>query len=119
MTTSEKMTNRKAIQFVLDNCDVPADVRAKFEAMAVAIDKKNGAERKPSARQIENEGIKSAILAEMEVNHLYTIQEMLKGFTCFGEGMTSQRVSALMAQLVEAGKVVRTIDKRKTYFSLV
>lgn len=115
---SEKITNRKALQFVLDNCEVPADVRAKIDAMIVAIDKKNGAERKPSARQVENEGIKATILNQMEVNHLYDIQTMIKTFEGLGEAMTSQRMSALLKQLVDEGKVVRSVDKRKTYFSL-
>ena len=119
MTNADKMTNRKALEYVLANCELPADVRTKCEAMLTALEKKSGVERKPSARQIENEGIKATLLAQMEVNHLYTISEVLKTFDGLGEGMTSQRISALFSQLVEAGKVVRTIDKRKTYFSLV
>lgn len=118
MTNKDKMTNRKALQFVLDNCNVPADVQEKVEGMIVALDKKSGAERKPSARQVENEGIKAKIVAAMEPNTLYSITDMLKSFDCFDETFTSQRVSALLAQLVEAKLVVRVVDKRKTYFSL-
>lgn len=116
---TDKMTNRKALEYVLANCDVPADVRGKMEAMIAAIEKKSGAERKPSARQIENEGIKGVILGQMEANRLYDIQTMLKTFDGLGEAMTSQRMSALLKQLVDEGKVVRSVDKRKTYFSLV
>jgi len=36
----------------------------------------------------------------------------------FGEELSSQRVSAIVRQLKESGKVVRTEEKRKAYFSL-
>lgn len=117
MTNTDKMTNRKALQFVLDNCDVPDDVHEKIEAMIAAIDKKSGAERKPSARQVANEELKAAILRQMEVNTLYDIQTMLKTFEGFND-ISSQHLSALLKQLVDEGKVVRSVDKRKTYFSL-
>ena len=34
-------------------------------------------------------------------------------------GLTPQKVSALMKQLIEAGKVEKTKDKKVTYFSLI
>lgn len=33
--------------------------------------------------------------------------------------LTNQRVSALLRQLKDEGKVVKTVDKRKSYFQLV
>ena len=113
------MTNKGALNFVLTTFgeQIPADVAEKLNGMIAQLDKKSGAERKPSARQVENEEIKENILNHMEQGMLYTITDMLKTFE-LGEDMSSQRISALLTQLVADGKVVRTTDKRKVYFSL-
>jgi predicted transcriptional regulator len=81
------------------------------------LSKKNSAEKKPTAQQTANAGIQTAILENMEVNRLYTITELIKSVPECAD-LTNQRVSALVRQLVDAGKVVRTEDKRKAYFSL-
>ena len=75
-------------------------------------------ERKPTKTQIANEGFKEVILANMESGRLYTITEITKEMP-FGTELSTQRVSALVRQLKESGKVVRTEEKRKAYFSLV
>ena len=46
-----KMTNVKAIEFVLTNCNVPADVAEKLTAMKASFEKKSSAERKPTPTQ--------------------------------------------------------------------
>ena len=81
------------------------------------LSKKNSADKKPTAQQTANAGIQSAILNGMEQNHLYTITDLIKTIPECAD-LTNQRVSALVRQLVDAGKVVRTTDKRKAYFSL-
>ena len=115
---NEKMTKKDYFAQIKANYDLKADEIAFIDHEIELLSKKSSAERKPSARQVENETIKAGILAEMAENTLYTIGEMLKNFACFGEDMTSQRVSALVAQLVDEGKVVREMDKRKAYFKL-
>ena len=82
------------------------------------LTKKNSAEKKPTAQQVANDGIKTAIVEGMEPNRLYTVTEIIKSIPACAD-MTNQRVSALLRQLVEAGKVKRTEDKRKAYFSKV
>ena len=81
------------------------------------LSKKNSSEKKPTAQQTANEGIKTAIVEGMEQNRLYTITELIKEIPECAD-MTNQRVSALVRQLVDSGAVVRTEDKRKAYFSL-
>ena len=82
------------------------------------LTKKNSAEKKPTAQQVQNAGIATAIVEGMEPNRLYTVTEVIKSIPACAD-LTNQRVSALLRQLVEAGKVKRTEDKRKAYFSLV
>ncbi len=81
------------------------------------LDKKNSSEKKPTAQQTANEGIKQAILDKMEEGKMYTITEIIKTVPECAD-LTNQRVSALMRQLIEAKLVERVEDKRKAYFTL-
>ena len=81
--------------------------------------KKNSTERKPTAKQIENEGFKSDILAYMEPNVLYAAGDILKNVPSIVDAdMSINRVSALMTQLKEAGAVTVTVEKRKNFYAL-
>lgn len=114
----EKMTNSKALAFVIANCEVPADVKEKLEKMKAQVDKKNGAERKPTATQKENVGYKSAILEYLATcKEGQTIGDIIKGCAEVSD-LTNQRVSAIVRQLKDEGSVVREEIKRKAYFSL-
>ena len=116
-TMANKMTNKGALQFVLDTYDVPAEVAEKLTNMVAQLEKKSGAERKPTARQVENSKVKEKIASQMEPNVLYTVGEMLKKFDTT-EDMTSQRLTALLTQMAEDGVVEKTKDKGKSLFSL-
>lgn len=116
--TMEKMTNSKALAFVLANCEIPADVKEKLENIKASIDKKNSAERKPTATQTENVGFKSAIVDYLGTcDKAQTIGDIMKGCAEVSE-LTNQRVSAIVRQLKDDGIVVREEIKRKAYFSL-
>ena len=121
MTTTNatvKMTKRDYFEQIKTNYALNEAEIAFIDHEIELLSKKSAGERKPSARQLENEALKGNILAEMAEDTLYTIGEMLKNFECFNEDMTSQRVSALVGQLVDEGKVIREMDKRKAYFRL-
>lgn len=82
------------------------------------LDKKNTAPKAPTAKQVENEKIKDYILAHL-VKPM-TISEMLKDFLAdYPVELSNQRVSAIVKQLVEDNSVVRTVEKRKAYFSVI
>ena len=117
---TEKMTNKKALTFVLESFELPADVKEKLEKMLVQVEKKNSAksEGKLTPTQVANEGIKAEILDFLATaNRKLTISEMLKEIPACAD-LTNQRVSALVRQLVTEGKVVRIEEKRKAYFSI-
>ena len=114
----EKMTNSKALAFVLANAELPTDVREKIENIKASIDKKNSAERKPTATQTENVGFKTAILNGMESGKTYTIGDLMKAIPEIAD-LTNQRVSAIVRQLKDDGLVTREEVKRKAYFTKV
>ena len=114
----KKITKRERFQSLLSLSQVQADpgmvefIEHELELLA----KKNSSEKKPTAQQTANEAIKSAILAGMEDNHLYTITDLQKAIPELVD-LSNQKVSALVRQLKDAGLVVKTEDKRKSYFS--
>lgn len=123
MANTTKMTKAVAwgiIKGIVENSDHPqsAELIAKIDNELVLLAKKNSAEKKPTAQQVQNAGICEAIVAGMERNRLYTVTEVIKSVPECAD-LTNQRVAALLRQLMDAGKVKRTEDKRKAYFSLV
>lgn len=111
----EKITNVKALAYVLANAELPADVREKVEKMKAQFEKKNSAEKKPTATQVANEGIKAVIL-ETLADKSMTITEIQKANSELAE-LSNQKISALLKQMIADGSVKREEIKRKAYFS--
>lgn len=80
------------------------------------LSKKTSADRKPTKAQQENEGIKAKILAVMDTTPA-TVSEIMKRDEVLA-ALSNQKVSALMTQLVNDNMVVKTEEKRKSYFAL-
>ena len=113
----EKMTNVKALAFVLANCNLPTDVAEKVEKMKAQFEKKNSAEKKPTAQQTANLGIANAILENLESDKLYTITEIMKIVPECAD-LTNQRVSAIVRGMLGVS-MERVEDKRKAYFKKI
>lgn len=120
MTKTEKMTNRKALTYCLNNApDLPAEVRDKLTAMIAALDKKNDAERKPTAKQSENATVRAAVVEFINENAEgdgFTCSDLIKVCPAV-EGKSNQYVSAILRQAVLAGELSKGTVKRRTYFA--
>ena len=120
MTTNKKMTKRDyfnallKIEAVKGNDELVNFIKHEVEL----LEKKNAADKKPTAQQKENDGIKEAVLNGMAENRMYTITELIKEVPECAD-LTNQRVSALVRQLVAENKVERFEEKRKAYFRKV
>jgi hypothetical protein len=116
------MTKAQKFQMLADLPAVKADpMLSEFIAHEMELlAKKNTADKKPTAQQEANAGIKNAVLTLMQEhpNQLYTVSDLLKAVPDLPDTMTNQRMSAIVRQMVDAGQVKRTEDKRKAYFSL-
>ena len=121
-SSSVRMTKAQKFQILADLPAVKADpMLSEFIAHEMELlAKKNTADKKPTAQQEANAGIKNAVLALMQEhpNQLYTVSDLLKAVPDLPDTMTNQRMSAIVRQMVDAGQVKRTEDKRKAYFSL-
>jgi hypothetical protein len=102
----ENFSIKDAVAFIDERITITENKNAK------------GGERKPTATQVENEGIKSDILAVLSsATEPMTIDDIRKA-TAELSAMSCQKVSALLTQLRKANAIVRTEVKGKAYFAL-
>lgn len=118
-----KLTNVVALEMVLGMEEVKAnpELVEKLEKMKAQFEKKNNSSTgngKPSKTQLENEKIKEEILEFLtEQDNALQIKEMQK-FEQFAD-YSNQKLSALLKQLVETGKVEKLTEKRVSKFQIV
>lgn len=114
----KKITKREMWNQILEKYPLTDEEKEYINHEIELLNKRNSKDRKPTAAQIANEGIKENILAYLgNVANPQSITDIIKGAEgC--EDLSNQRVSALVRQLKEAGKVVRTEVKGRAYFSL-
>lgn len=113
--TEKKMTKREYFNRILSYAhDEDKDfILHELEL----LDRKNSAERKPTAKQVANEGIKSAIAEWMTEGVTYTAADVTK--TCPAcEGLSVNKVSALLSQMGKDGLLTVTEEKRKHFYSI-
>lgn len=118
MANIKKMTKKDYFEQIKRNYALTEDEVKFIDHEIELLEKKNAADKKPTAQQVANKSTQDAIYEGMESGKLYTITDLIKTIPECAD-MTNQRVSALVRQMVVDGKVERTEDKRKAYFKKV
>ena len=114
--TNKKMTKREMFEQIKANYQLTEAERAFIDHELELLAKKNSAEKKPTAQQVANEGLKSTIIEVLTDNGgLMTVTDVQKSCEELS-ALSNQRVSALLRQLKDDGKVERVEEKRKAYF---
>lgn len=115
--TNKKMTKREMFEQIKSHLTDPAEV-AFVEHELELLAKKNASEKKPTAQQVVNEGLKRTILDVLTENGgLMTITDIQKSNAELAE-LSNQRISAIVRQMVGIS-VERVEDKRKAYFKVM
>ena len=116
----KKVTKRERFAALAELDAVKADAGLlEFVQHEIELLDKKTVDKKPTKTQIENEGYEAAILEYMQPDTLYQVADLTKSVPALVEGdIKSQRVTPMLTALVKAGKIVRTEDKRKAYYSL-
>lgn len=116
---SNKITKRDRFNALLNMAEVQNDpgMVEFIEHELELLNRKNSAERKPTAQQIANMALADAICAQLSPAERYTVSEAMKIVPECAE-LSNQKVSRIMGDLVKAGRMERIEDKRKTYFQL-
>lgn len=114
---NKKMTKKDYYNAILAKYALTEDEKAFINHEIELLEKKNAADKKPTAQQVANKSTQDAIYEGMESGKLYTITDLIK---CIPEcaDMTNQRVSAIVRQMI-GEKVERIEDKRKAYFKKI
>lgn len=121
----KKITYAQALNTVLSNENIvlASDVREKLEALLASVSKKSG-EKKDTAQQVENAEMVERIYQEMEANRTYSIAELLKELPVVADfntkhenDMSTQRMANLLKTLVDGGRVIKTTEKRRVYYT--
>lgn len=122
ITKRESFTEIKEILEGLGKDRLAEVMEHELELLA----KKNSADKKPTATQVENEKFKDLIVEFMVEGEKYTITDFIKSIPELNE-KTNQKVSAIVKQMyadedkgqkVEDFPLVRVEEKRKAYFML-
>lgn len=94
------------------------EIKGFLQHEVTLLSRKNTNSTKMTAKQKENEDIKALILEELARGVPMTITELQKANPVLGE-YQNQKLSAVARIMRETDKtIIRTIDKRKSYFSL-
>ena len=114
VTKREKFEMLKALSEVQANPMLTEFIEHELELLA----KKNASEKKPTAQQMANEGLKQTIMNVLTENGgLMTVTDVQKSCAELSE-LSNQRISALLRQMKEDKMVDRVEDKRKAYFTI-
>lgn len=114
---AKKMTKAQMFAQIKANYSLTDEEIAFIDHELELLAKKNSSEKKPTATQKANEGIKTAILDNLDVNAKYTITDIMKSVPECTD-LTNQKVSAIVKQMVDEGTMVRVEEKRKAYFKI-
>ena len=121
MTNTNRITKKDRYNELLNIAEVAAnpDLVAFIEHEMELLARKNATpsgEKKPTKTQIANEGIKEEILETLNgCAEGVTCSELLKLNPSLSE-YSSQKIVALIRQLVTEGKASREVGKGKAYF---
>ena len=113
---ANKMTKRDYFTNILNKYPLTEDEK-KFVQNELDLLAKKNASKKPTATQVANEGIKTAILNGLDKGVKYTITDIMKSVPECAD-LTNQKVSAIVRQMVDEKTIERIEEKRKAYFVL-
>ena len=115
---ANKITKREVIGMMMKEEVVKANPTyvAYLENELALLDRK-AQNKKATKTQEQNVGIKTTILEVLGTIGSGTVTDIQNGNEELS-ALSNQKVSALVRQLVENGKVVKTTDKKRSIFSL-
>jgi hypothetical protein len=99
---------------VIDNAEMVAFIDHEIEL----LNRKSTSPKKPTKTQMENDAFKAVIVDYLtEVDAPKTIKE-LQAEVAELDGLTNQRITHMLTDLVKAGKLTKEYVKKTPYYSI-
>lgn len=115
---ANKITKKEVIGMMMNEEVIKANpTYVAYLENELALLNKKAQNKKATKTQEQNVGIKATILKVLATIGSGTVTDIQNGNEELS-ALSNQKVSALVRQLVESGEVVKTIDKKKSIFSL-
>ena len=115
---ANKITKKEVIGMMMNEEVIKANpTYVAYLENELALLSKKAQNKKATKTQEQNIGIKATILKVLAIIGSGTVTDIQNGNEELS-ALSNQKVSALVRQLVESGEVVKTVDKKKSIFSL-
>ena len=120
---TKKMTKKEMFAMVvnvIENSEVENKVEMlDFITHEINLLEKKNSKSTPTKNQKENEFLMAQLLTALaEFDRPITVTEFMKESPSAVATLSNQKLSALLKKLVDAQKVVKSTEKKKSYFSL-
>ena len=113
-----KLTKKEKFNMVLEVVEGNEMLEEFIKHEIELLEKKSGS-GKQTKTQKENEELKNQlVIALKELGKPVTVSELMAQSTHAVATLSNQKISALFRQLVEEKRVVKTIEKKKSFFSV-
>lgn len=113
---NEKMTNAKALNYVLKNVELPEEIREKIQNIYNSTVKKS-TNRKPSKASQENKAYAELVYQVLTDRDPMTISEIMKSSDTLSQ-LSNQKVTAVVRMMIADGTVTKIVEGKKSTFTL-
>ena len=121
----KRLTKKDYFEMIKGICTDRADI-VDFCNHEIELLSRKNSKSGATKTQKENEIVANMLVEELAkigkpitITDLMNTSEIVKGYTLEnGNNLTNQKISAIFKQLVESQKIVKVVDKKKSYFSI-
>ncbi len=121
----KKLTKKDYFEMIKGVCADRTDI-VDFCNHEIELLSRKNSKSGATKTQKENEIVANMLVEELAkvgkpitITDLMNTSEIVKGYTLEnGNNLTNQKISAIFKQLVENQRIVKVVDKKKSYFSI-
>ena len=121
----KKLTKKDYFEMIKGVCADRTDI-VDFCNHEIELLSRKNSKSGATKTQKENEIVANMLVEELAkigkpitITDLMNTSEIVKNYTLEnGNNLTNQKISAIFKQLVESQKIVKVVDKKKSYFSI-
>lgn len=121
----KRLTKKDYFEMIKGVCADRADI-VDFCNHEIELLSRKNSKSGATKTQKENEIVANVLVEELAkigkpitITDLMNTSEIVKNYTLEnGNNLTNQKISAIFKQLVESQRIVKVVDKKKSYFSI-